>query len=166
MIPSTTTLPKTNIIKPSKTLPPKRKQTSKENKKTSAVKKVRSTDTCSIAATAATTGLPKTYDDIDHYDPELPPSYTLLDFREDLVRDILDLDMYAEAPVYRPQGRPTNHNQFKSDHLPKFSAEKRNCKLCYSTTKKGLEVYSHCDNEHCMKEKNCFEIWHTQKSRE
>lgn len=89
---------------------------------------------------------------------------SLLDFREELVRIIMDLEVFEDPPVYQ-SFKPIS--DFTTNHLPTFSDKKRNCKICYQADKKELKVYSYCSAPqcnkylHCTKDKNCFAMWHS-----
>ena len=89
--------------------------------------------------------------------------YSLLDFREELIRNIMGFEEYAEPPTFRVH-KPVGN--FTSVHLPQFSASKRHCKVCYRKDKKELKICSYCSAPqcdvflHCTKDKNCFAEWH------
>ena len=86
-----------------------------------------------------------------------------MDFREELIRSIMDFKEYSEPPTFRVH-KPVEN--FTSEHIPKFSDSKSNCKVCYCKGKKELKVYSYCSTPqcdiflHCTKDKNCFAEWH------
>lgn len=96
-----------------------------------------------------------------------PKKYALAEYREELVRQLAGLDEYGQPPVYKPPKREPG--PFQSVHLPAFSDKKRNCKVCYATTKRELKVFSFCNAPqcqvylHCTAEKNCFAIWHSRE---
>lgn len=95
-----------------------------------------------------------------------PKQYRLLNFRESVIRQLADLDEYGNPPIYKPFQDP-NPSKFATDHLPKFTEDKRNCKVCYAESKQQLRVHSMCGAPQCQvylhltKDKNCFEKWHT-----
>ena len=66
--------------------------------------------------------------------------YSLLDFREELIQNILGFEEHYEPPtiVHEPV------ESFTSEHIPQFSDSKRNCEVCYRKDKKELKVYSYC----------------------
>ena len=87
--------------------------------------------------------------------------YSLVDFREELIQNIMGFEEYAE-PAFRVH-KPVGH--FTSEHIPQFSDSKRNCKVCFCKGKKELKVYSYCSALqcdvflHCTKDKNFFAEW-------
>lgn len=98
--------------------------------------------------------------------PELkrPQKYSVTEFREELVRQIAGLEEYEKPPVFNPNAKEPS--DFVTDHIPKVSEAKRNCRVCYDTTQKALKVVTYCSAPqcqvflHCTKDKNCFELWH------
>ena len=93
------------------------------------------------------------------------PRYSLLDFREELIRNTMNFEEYAQPPVYKVFHDP---GIYESSHLPVFGEIKRNCRVCYRKEKKELKVYSFCKAAqckgvflHCTKDKNCFSEWHS-----
>ena len=64
--------------------------------------------------------------------------YSFLDFREELIRNIMGFEEYAEPPTFRVH-KPVGN--FTSKHIPQFSDSKRNSKVCYCKDKKELKVY-------------------------
>ena len=71
-----------------------------------------------------------------------PANYSLLSFREELVRNILELEEYSNSPVYRIF-KQKDLTVFNTVHIPVFSKTKRNCKVCYAQTKKECKVLSY-----------------------
>lgn len=100
----------------------------------------------------------------DNINLKRPSKYSILEFREELVRSIVDMDEYADPPLYRPH---KDTSTFTSEHTLEFSDKKRNCKVCYSKYKKELHVYTYCSAPQCnvhlhfTKEKNCCREWHS-----
>ena len=66
--------------------------------------------------------------------------YLLLEFREELIKNLIDLNQYAEPPLFRPRPSPQNKSEFQTDHVPVFSDIKRNCKVRYMTIKKEMKL--------------------------
>jgi len=95
-----------------------------------------------------------------------PQKYSLAEYREELVRQLSGLEEYGQPPVFRP-GRTKEPAQFETVHIPQFSDTKRNCKVCYKTSKTELKVISYCSAPqcqvylHCTQKNNCFAIWHS-----
>jgi len=94
-----------------------------------------------------------------------PSGYSLLHFREELVRNIMDLPEYANPPVYVVKVPRKN---VVTAHLPSFTKERRNCKVCYDKTKKQNKVNCFCSAPecgiylHCNGNLNCFAEWHSE----
>ena len=93
-----------------------------------------------------------------------PGRYSILEFREEIIRNIVDLDEYANPPIYKVV---KDIGVYTSVHNPQFAETKRNCKVCYAKTKQTLKVFTFCSAPQCnvhlhfTKEKNCFQEWHT-----
>ena len=66
--------------------------------------------------------------------------YLFLEFREELIKNLIDLNQYAEPPLFRPRPSPQNKSEFQTDHVPVFSDIKRNCKVRYMTIKKEMKL--------------------------
>ena len=102
----------------------------------------------------------------DDEDLERDKGYSLLDFREELVRDLVVLDEYGKPPEHKPP--PKQPSMFETTHMPIYGKEKKNCKVCYAREKKELRMYSYCNAPqcqvylHCTASKNCFQIWHSK----
>ncbi|XP_062393486.1 piggyBac transposable element-derived protein 4-like [Sardina pilchardus] len=94
-----------------------------------------------------------------------PQKYSVTEFREELVRQLAGLEEYGDPPVYEPVQNP---GEFVTDHIPCVSDTKRNCRVCYDTSKQALKVVTKCDAPQCQvylhitHDKNCFEAWHTK----
>jgi len=92
--------------------------------------------------------------------------FSIAEFREELVRQLLGLQEYDQPPVHKPPKKELG--SYETLHIPIFGNTKRNCKVCYKTTKKELKVLSYCSAPqcqvylHCTADKNCFEIWHSK----
>lgn len=96
-----------------------------------------------------------------------PSQYSVLEFREELIRQLAGLDDYGAPPVFQPPKKQVELSEFETVHLPRFSESKRNCKVCYAADKSVLKVVTYCSAPqcnvflHCTKDKDCFAIWHT-----
>ena len=96
-------------------------------------------------------------------------NYSLLQFREELIRKLCGLETYAPPPA---SSRVKPPGQFHlGDHVPSFSNLRRSCKVC---SKEGIDsrVYSFCSAPQCQevyfhfsKEKDCFRTWHSRDYR-
>ncbi|XP_057291023.1 piggyBac transposable element-derived protein 4-like [Hydractinia symbiolongicarpus] len=95
-----------------------------------------------------------------------PKSYALLVFREAVIRQLTSMEEYADPPVYNNFQAPID-KRYNTEHMPVFTEEKRNCKVCYAELKKQVRVYTKCSAPQCdvylhfTKENNCFQKWHT-----
>jgi len=96
-----------------------------------------------------------------------PSSYSLLNYREELVRDILDICEFEDPPTYTIINPKVNASAFVTEHLPTFSEKRRGCKVCYVKTKKQNKVNTFCSAPqcgvylHCTSNLNCFREWHS-----
>ena len=61
--------------------------------------------------------------------PELrrPQTYSVTEFREELVRKLADLEEYGNPPVFNPNA--TEPGGFDTVHIPQVSDTKRNCSV-------------------------------------
>lgn len=87
----------------------------------------------------------------EHPDDEAlkrPKKFAIAEFQEELVRQLTGLDEYGQPPVFKPPTREPG--EYETVHLPPFSSIKRNCKVCYATTKKELKVRSYCSAPQCQ----------------
>ena len=95
-----------------------------------------------------------------------PQKLSVTEFREELIRNLAGLDEFGNPPTRRVTA-VCEPGQFETLHMPQFSATKRNCKVCYASSKKELKVFSFCSAPqcqfylHCTADKNCFQIWHS-----
>ena len=98
------------------------------------------------------------------YASKIPAKYSLLEFKEDVVRQLAGLEEYGEPPCYKhaPKDKP----DFQADHMPVFSDSRHTCRVCYDIEKVQRKVFSYCDAPqckvylHCTVQKNCFQEWH------
>lgn len=104
--------------------------------------------------------------------PELqrPAVYGQLEFREELIRQLGDIDENTTVPLYtKPTGlRP--HKDYYSEHLPVWTEKRLNCKVCYKTQHKEVKSSATCTAVACKgvhlclnKGRNCFRVWHSQE---
>ena len=91
--------------------------------------------------------------------------FSLLDFREELVRDLIEIEEFGNPPVHSVT--PV-YGKYHSAHLPKFGSNRRNCRVCYTLEKKVEKVFSYCSAPqcnnvplHCTATRDCFSIWHS-----
>ncbi|XP_057289810.1 uncharacterized protein LOC130612505 [Hydractinia symbiolongicarpus] len=79
---------------------------------------------------------------------------------------LTSMEEYADPPVYNNFQAPID-KRYNTEHMPVFTEEKRNCKVCYAELKKQVRVYTKCSAPQCdvylhfTKENNCFQKWHT-----
>lgn len=72
-----------------------------------------------------------------------PASFALLDFREELVRNLLELEEYSNPPIFR-NGKQKDLSVYSTEHIPLFSETRKNCKVCYKQEKAERRVFSYC----------------------
>jgi len=103
----------------------------------------------------------------DNEDLKRNKKYSIAEFREELVRQLADLEEFEQPPVHKPP-KKKSQDEYETIHLPLFTEVKRNCKVCYTLTKKELKVLSKCSAPqcnvylHCTADKNCFAVWHSK----
>ena len=71
-------------------------------------------------------------------------NYSLLDFREELVRDIMEFEKYENPPVFKFVRETT---VFTSEHIPEFRDIKKQCQVCYLKEKSNIE-FTHAIQHH------------------
>jgi len=98
-----------------------------------------------------------------------PKEYSLLQYREEIVRQLCDFPEYSDPPVH-PVGRPVSPHEFESVHMPVFVEERKNCVVCYKKYQVQQRVFSKCSTDQCgdkhmhvTKEKNCFLEFHSRE---
>ena len=60
-----------------------------------------------------------------------------------MTRDLIDLHEYEDPPVSKPPS-VSKDTEFETVHIPLFTDKKRNCKVCYATSKKEYKVRFMC----------------------
>ena len=94
-----------------------------------------------------------------------PNSYSHLEFREAVIRQLTGMQEYSEPPVYKHFEQPVDQKYY-TEHIPVYVDEKRNCKLCYKKLKIQRGVFTKCSAPQCdahlhfTAQKNCFREWH------
>jgi hypothetical protein len=106
-------------------------------------------------------------------DPDNPAlhrrsTYNIVDFREELVRQICGLAEYDRPPANETVQTVPRHDQFCVVHMPKTAEKRKHCVVCYQ---KGLGqrfVYTYCSAPQCNNKHmhvgakfDCFEVWHS-----
>ena len=88
-----------------------------------------------------------------------------LEFREELVKELIGLKDNKEVPVYQPGYNVPVDEDYVTKHLPNWNEKRRNCQVCYKRS--GVEAKSfvscvQCDVFLCFnKDRNCFAMWHS-----
>ena len=96
------------------------------------------------------------------------PQRYLQNFREEVVQRLAKLEEYCFPKLDQPKPPSIEPSVYETVHIPTFSIEKRNCKVCYKDAKRELKVKSYCSAPqcsvylHCTSDKNCFAIWHSK----
>ena len=90
--------------------------------------------------------------------------YSQRAFREELVRQLSCIDEHEEVPVYIHNRTAPPH----ASHMPQHTGDvRRNCKVCYVTTKKEVKSSWKCCDPQCSvhlclnRDRNCFARWHS-----
>jgi hypothetical protein len=99
-----------------------------------------------------------------------PKKYSVLEFREELVRDLTGFVQYGNPPLYdKLPKEPSKADTFHTDHMVEFDKVRRSCKLCYKKFKTENKVHSFCSAPqcekvylHCTPARNCFKEWHSK----
>ena len=90
------------------------------------------------------------------YASQIPAKYSLLKFKEDVVRQLAGLEEYGEPPCY--QYAPKDKPDFQADNMPLFSDSRHTSRVCYDKEKTQRKVFSYSDGPqckiflHCLKE--------------
>ena len=96
-----------------------------------------------------------------------PRSYSIVDYREALVRQICGWPEYDDPPAYEKSA--PGESQFQTDHMPLVSDDgiRRNCFVCYKEGRGQKRVITYCAAPQCRKflhikrNLNCFQTWHS-----
>ena len=98
-----------------------------------------------------------------------PSEFSLVHFREEIVRQICGFPEYSDPPA-RSSARSVDPHKFESAHIPVFVEERKNCVVCYKQGRGQLRVQSKCSAEQCggkhmhvTKDKNCFLEFHSRE---
>ncbi len=93
--------------------------------------------------------------------------YTMVDFREALIRQVLDWPQYDDPPAYEKSA--PGESQFETVHMPEVSSSvRRNCVVCYREGRGQKRVPTYCGAPQCQKylhiqpDMNCFKTWHSR----
>ena len=96
--------------------------------------------------------------------------YTIVDFREAIVRQLCHLPDYDDPPVSSGAKRPVNPSAFYVEHTPGIEpGVRRNCYLCYKEGRGEKRVNTFCEGPECQRkyfhistDYNCFKAWHSK----
>ena len=105
-------------------------------------------------------------DNPDKEELKRPNKYSFLEYREEIVRQVVGLNEYGQPPAYEKAKK--DPSSFETEHMLAFSASRCNCKVCYAKDGVERKVASYCSAPqcgvflHCNAKNNCFEIWHKQ----
>ena len=99
-----------------------------------------------------------------------PKSYSLSNFREELVRQLCDLPECDDPPTSTRSKPAQNLDDFRAVHVPECSDVRRRCVVCYKQGRGDLKVNSYCSAPQCQgkymhltKERNCFKEFHSRE---
>ena len=98
-----------------------------------------------------------------------PSNYSMVEFREALIRQICCWPEYDEPPAYVKSAPAPGHSQFQTDHIPVASEEglRRNCFVCYKEGRGQMKVSTYCTAPQCQTflhithNFNCFRTFHS-----
>ena len=77
-------------------------------------------------------------------------TYSMVDYREAIVRQICKLPDYDVPPVYSSTKRSVNTHNFRTDHLPGTEYTiRRNCFVCYKEGRREKRVTTYCKAPQC-----------------
>ena len=104
-----------------------------------------------------------------------PKSYSLVNFREEVARQLCGLTEYGLPPI-RALSKPAHPpspdlGPFVTEHIPVLGEERRNCVACWQKEKKSYKVQSYCKAPQCNRymhvasDKKCFELFHSPDYR-
>ena len=95
-----------------------------------------------------------------------PRKYSLVEFREALVRQMIGL-VEKDLPPVNVNVKPAH--TYVTEHMPMTSdSERKNCVVCYASGKRELRVWTYCAAPQCRKFMHvgkgftCFEEWHSE----
>ncbi|XP_029183653.1 piggyBac transposable element-derived protein 4-like isoform X3 [Acropora millepora] len=99
-----------------------------------------------------------------------PSTYSLVNFREEVVRQLCGFPEYAPPPTsaaLKPAPPPPDLGPFVTEHIPVLGEERRNCVVCWKKEKKSYKVQTYCKAPQCNRymhvasDKKCFELFHS-----
>ena len=104
----------------------------------------------------------------DNEDPKRPASYTMAEFREEIVRVFSGFPEYGSPPIFVRTPPAQRVGEFDTVHIPCFSNDQRKyCVVCYKQGRGQLRVNTYCCADQCgqflhiTRERNCFREWHS-----
>ncbi|CAB4039704.1 Hypothetical predicted protein [Paramuricea clavata] len=97
-------------------------------------------------------------------------TYTMVDYREELVRQLCGLAEYDRPPVNEQVQAVPPPDQFCTAHLATTAANgvRRNCVVCYAEGRGERKVSTYCSAPQCNRhmhvggEHDCFVVWHSR----
>jgi hypothetical protein len=95
--------------------------------------------------------------------------YSIVDFREQTVRQICGLAEYDRPPVNERVQAVPPHDQFCTTHIATTAGNgvRRNCVVCYAEGRGQRKIITFCSAPQCNKhlhvggEHDCFVVWHS-----
>ncbi len=98
-------------------------------------------------------------------------NYSIVDFREEIVRQLCGLAEYDRPPVNETVQAQVPTGQFCAAHVPVLAegSVKRQCVVCYAAGRGPQQVRTYCKAPQCNKfmhvfgRYGCFEEWHSDE---
>jgi hypothetical protein len=95
-------------------------------------------------------------------------TYSMVDFMEEIVRQICGLAEYDRPPVYEAVQPARPHEQFCTAHIPLKAEGRKHCVVCWAEGRGQCKVNTYCSAPQCNNKHmhigndfNCFQVWHS-----
>ena len=97
-----------------------------------------------------------------------PATYSLVNYREEVVRGLCGFAEYAALEAQPAPKLPTPEDAFLTEHIPDSGKDRRNCVVCWQKEKKEYKVKTFCKAPQCNRflhiggDRKCFEVYHSK----
>ena len=98
-----------------------------------------------------------------------PRTYTIVEFREEIIRQICGIAEYERPPIYEAIQPLPPPDQFCTAHLVRTTeGVRRTCVVCYAAGRGQRRCMTFCSAPQCNKymhaggEFDCFSVWHSR----